>query len=92
MEGAEHADLIYTVKDAFAAIELKVNALEDFNKRYPGFGGYLPWVFLNGSTVEPTWDFKDRVPALDNGEMFWACLALSVVWEKLYPNVFPQIR
>ena len=40
----------------------------------------MPWVMLNGSKIEPTYDFKSRVPALDNGEMFWAALALSRVW------------
>jgi len=52
----------------------------------------MPWVMLNGSKIDPTYDFKSRVPALDNGEMFWAALALSRVWEKKFPNVFPQLR
>lgn len=69
-----------------------MNTLEKFYSVYPGFAGFMPWVMLDGSGIKPTYDFESRVPALDNGEMFWAALALSRVWEKKYPNVYPQLR
>ena len=40
-----------------------------FNVTYPGFGGYLPW-FQNipgNSSLSPTYDWVNRLPALDNG-------------------------
>jgi hypothetical protein len=67
--------------DVFALVEQKTRALEEFHAKYPGFAGFLPWVTVTSKGVDPTQDFKSRVPALDNGEMFWAALALSKVWE-----------
>ena len=32
------------------------------------------------------------MPALDNGEMFWAALGLSRAWAKRFPNILPQLR
>lgn len=67
LESAEFSDELYTIDEVFKIIELKTKTLESFNKKYPAFGGYLPWVFLNGSVPDPTPDFMNRVPALDNG-------------------------
>lgn len=52
-----------------------------FNSTYPGFGGYLPWFTTNATpSVAPTWDWVNRVPALDNGELIWAVYgAVSVL-------------
>lgn len=44
-----------------------MNTLENFHKKYPGFAGFFPWVYLNGSEPTPTYDFASRTPALDNG-------------------------
>ncbi len=52
----------------------------------------MPWVTMQAQGLAPAHDFQSRVPALDNGEMFWAALALSRVWQKRYPNVLPQLR
>ncbi len=52
---------------AFDILELKLQTYISFNATYPGFGGYLPWYLSNGSDVQPTWDWVNRVPALDNG-------------------------
>jgi hypothetical protein len=54
--------------------------LEEFYRKYPGFAGFLPWVTVTSKGVDPANDFLSRVPALDNGEMFWAALSLSKVW------------
>jgi hypothetical protein len=45
----------------------KIATYEDFNKRYPGYGGFFPWITSNGSNVGPTPDWVNRVPSLDNG-------------------------
>lgn len=49
----------------------------------------MPWVALNDSTgvIEPTWDFKNRTPSLDNGQLFWAAFALSSIWEVEHPSI-----
>ena len=67
LDGAEFVDEIYEPLDVFGLVELKTRALEDFYKRYPGFAGFLPWVTVTDKGVDPTHDFKSRVPALDNG-------------------------
>jgi len=80
LEGSQFADEIYTPNEVFELIEKKTQTLEQFYKDYPGFAGFLPWVTVDEKGVHPTHDFKSRVPALDNGEMFWAAFALSKVW------------
>jgi hypothetical protein len=88
----EYAQQIYSSTEVFRLLELKTATLEEFYRAHPGFAGFLPWVTINGSKVFPAHDFKSRVPALDNGEMFWGALALSHVWARNYPNVLPQLR
>ncbi len=41
----------------------------------------MPWVFVNGSSPVPAPDFANRTPALDNGELFWAAIAVSQAWK-----------
>lgn len=52
----------------------------------------MPWVEIKSEIPSPAHDFINRVPALDNGEMFWGALALSQVWKEKYPNILPQLR
>lgn len=91
LDGNKDAQQIYNSTEASVILKNKVNTLEQFNRTYPGFGGFLPWVALNNltATIEPTWDFKTRTPALDNGQMFWASFALSSVWERKQPKLQP---
>lgn len=52
------------------ALELMTKKLaiyQKFNATYPGFGGFLPWFTNFDDHIEPTWDWVNRVPALDNG-------------------------
>ena len=92
-EGNKEAEIIYNISEGIKVLEKKVEAYENFNRRYPGFGGWLPWVALNNSRyVEPTWDFKNRTPALDNGQMFWASLALIHAWEKNHKHLNQSLR
>jgi hypothetical protein len=58
---------IYTNDEVFMLLKKKTETLEKFNQRFPGFGGYMPWVFVNGTEPVPTPDFASRTPALDNG-------------------------
>lgn len=50
----------------------KLEAYLKFNETYPGFGGFLPWFLSNETDLQPTSDWVNRVPALDNGELIWA--------------------
>jgi len=57
-----------------AAPQIAVNILTTkletylkFNETYPGFGGLLPWFTASSQEISPTWDWVNRIPALDNG-------------------------
>lgn len=59
-------------KIAHDIMKLKLQTYLKFNSTYPGFGGYLPWFMSDQIDLSPTWDWVNRVPALDNGELLWA--------------------
>jgi hypothetical protein len=48
-------------------METKLQTYLKFNETYPGFGGFLPWFTSSTQDITPTWDWINRVPALDNG-------------------------
>lgn len=52
---------------AVAIMALKLNTYLAFNTTYPGYGGFLPWFFSNESGIQPSPDWVNRVPALENG-------------------------
>jgi hypothetical protein len=52
---------------AIAMLSNKLDAYLAFNKTFPGFGGFIPWFLANETTMRPTLDWVNRVPALDNG-------------------------
>ena len=54
----------------------KITTYEKFDQDYPGYGGFLPWVAVKQTGVEPTWDWTTAVPSLDNGQLFWAAYGL----------------
>lgn len=60
---------------AFKVMEQKLHTYLEFNRTFPGFGGYLPWYNNTFATLKPTDDWVDRLPALDNGELVWAVYA-----------------
>ncbi len=61
---------------ALDRLNKKIESYRDFHKRNPGFGGFLPWFTVAGAPgqrkMEPMPDWKDRVPALDNGQLAWS--------------------
>ncbi|RDB22231.1 hypothetical protein Hypma_010743 [Hypsizygus marmoreus] len=64
-------------KLAIGLLEQKWTTYQEFNATYPGFGGFLPWFANSGMTpLAPTWDWNNRVPALDNGENIWSIYAV----------------
>jgi len=93
---AHFQPLVYSQKEALDLLEKKVSTMEDFDRRYPAFGGFLPWFCARGALedgrcrglndpaggLEPTYDFHDSMPGLDNGQMAWAIVALVHVLKK----------
>lgn len=76
---------------AVAMMSTKLQTYLKFNNTYPGFGGFLPWFLSNETAIQPTSDWVNRVPALDNGELIWAVYAAvqalnqsdAIEWRKL---------
>jgi hypothetical protein len=54
-------------KLAASIMKTKLQSYLQFNQSNPGFGGFLPWMTTSESQLSPTWDWVNRVPALDNG-------------------------
>jgi hypothetical protein len=52
---------------AFGVMKLKLKTYLKFNETFPGFGGFLPWFTADEIDLKPTYDWVNRVPALDNG-------------------------
>lgn len=48
-------------------LEKKLETYLEFNSTNPGFGGFIPWYVANATPIEPTFDWVNRMPALDNG-------------------------
>ncbi|CAK63157.1 unnamed protein product (macronuclear) [Paramecium tetraurelia] len=82
----EYAKQIYSEEEALDLLNRKINTYEQFDKDYPGYGGFLPWVAVNDGVVTPTWDWTDGVPSLDNGQLFWAAYAVVSVLETWYSD------
>jgi hypothetical protein len=75
-----------------------MNSYETWNKTYPGFGGFLPWIYIQPQGVTPAAGWDNRVPSLDNGEMIWGLYAIIHVLSSYdtalaarYSNYFDQL-
>ncbi|KAJ6636684.1 hypothetical protein Bhyg_15277 [Pseudolycoriella hygida] len=53
-------------------LERKIASYNDFHRRYPGFGGFLPWFAANGTQMNLLDGWLSRVPSLDNGQLIWS--------------------
>ncbi|KAJ5662378.1 uncharacterized protein N7477_009994 [Penicillium maclennaniae] len=76
---------------AASIMETKLETYLQFNETYPGFGGFLPWFTSSTQEITPTWDWVNRVPALDNSELLWAVYgfiqALESTGDKSYASL-----
>lgn len=52
---------------ALDILSKKLASCQEFNSTFPGYGGFLPWFTHGDVPLQPTWDWVNRVPALDNG-------------------------
>ena len=87
LDGHPIAQAMYSTQEALAVLRSKVRTMERFHERFPGFGGFYPWTAFDGlGNMTPTWDWVNRVPSLDNGELFWAAFALEHVLREKHPN------
>ncbi|KAH8756135.1 putative GPI anchored protein [Hyaloscypha finlandica] len=79
---------------AMNIMTLKLKTYLRFNETYPGFGGFLPWFTGDSMDIQPTWDWVNRVPALDNGELIWAVYsaiqAMETSSNRKYQNLARQ--
>ena len=66
---------------AVRQLAVKVNSYDLFDCRFPGFGGFLPWVAVEDDGISPQPGWETTVPALDNGQLIWAVYALLEVLE-----------
>lgn len=62
-------------------LERKITSYEKFNRQYPGFGGYFPWVTVNSSGMHLMEPWMNSTPALDNGQLIWALVVLIDIME-----------
>ncbi|KAL3956127.1 hypothetical protein ACCO45_008973 [Purpureocillium lilacinum] len=76
---------------AASIMQTKLETYLRFNETFPGFGGFLPWMTTNNKDVEPTSDWVNRVPALDNGELLWAVYACIQALENSHNPSFGKL-
>ncbi len=62
---------------ALQVLDRKIRSYRDFDRRHPGFGGFLPWYRIEGGRVEPLADWTSRVPGLDNGQLAWSLYVVA---------------
>lgn len=100
LSGSEKGQLFLSPDDpkkatqkAIDILTRKIKTYEKFNREYPRFGGYLPWFLVSDRGITPTWDWQDRVPGLDNGQLVWALvLADYVLEQKGYTELAARYR
>jgi len=77
--GSSGSSSFHSVQDyVIDTLERKITSYENWNKKYPGFGGYLPWYSVNDQGMGLLWDWQDRIPSLDNGELIWTLAAVAI--------------
>ncbi|EGC39213.1 hypothetical protein DICPUDRAFT_75224 [Dictyostelium purpureum] len=72
----------------------KIQTYENFNKNFPGYGGFHPWVSVTDSGISPIEGYwTGRVPGLDNGEMIWSLYATFnlLTSESYYQTNYPDL-
>lgn len=79
LEGDALAQRFCSPKEAIAILERKLGTYERFDMHYPGYGGFMPWVYVDdeGEVAPADEVWMNRLPSLDNGEWLFAQLAVE---------------
>ena len=66
---------------ALAILARKIDSYERFDREYPGYGGFMPWIKIgaDGSLGPADKHWETNVPSLDNGEWMFTLLAVEHV-------------
>ena len=72
MNGSKFMD----IDTEISILNTKLATYSSFNTKYPGFGGFIPWYEFDADSIIPS-DSNHWLPALDNGQMYWALYALK---------------
>lgn len=67
--------------EVLAILGRKIDSYERFDREYPGYGGFMPWIRIgaDGSLGPANEHWEHNVPSLDNGEWMFTLLALEHV-------------
>ena len=82
--------LLYSSDEALDILEKKARTMEDFDARFPGFGGFMPWFCSRGineagycktltepgARMMPVSGWEKRLPGLDNGQLAFGTVAV----------------
>lgn len=68
-------------KIAADILKKKMDSYMKFYKENPGYGGFLPWVYVDGE-IRPAKGWEGQLPGLDNGEWVWSVLAAEKALRK----------
>jgi hypothetical protein len=60
------------VARAREVLRRKMDTYRRFDRRHPGFAGFLPWFKIERGEMVPMDGWSDRVPGLDNGQLAWS--------------------
>ena len=67
-----HNDAGAARQTAIKILKEKMDMYEEYSRSFPAFGSFLPWITIRDGKIQPTSDWSDRLPALDNGEWAWS--------------------
>lgn len=74
LRGDAKAQQLVAVPRAVELLQSKLAAYREFQERYPGYAGFLPWVEIRDGSMHPSGDWLGKIPGLDNGEWMWTML------------------
>lgn len=78
-----------TPEEATVKLRQTLRTLLEYNKKYPDYGGFLPWVDIRpNGTIAPA---STKVPSLDNGQLTWALAAVVAALEDSSDTEFRKI-
>ncbi len=68
-------------EEALAILTRKMDSYERFDREYPGYGGFMPWIKIgaDGSLGPADKHWEKNVPSLDNCEWMFTLLAVEHV-------------